>query len=78
MTEESVLRRGQGLNLALDTWAFAITFWAWNLIGPLASNYTKSLHLSPFENSMLVAIPVLVGSLGRIPVGALTDRYGGR
>ena len=25
-----------------------------------------------------MAVPVIVGSLGRIPVGALTDRYGGR
>jgi NNP family nitrate/nitrite transporter-like MFS transporter len=26
----------------------------------------------------MVAVPVVVGALGRIPVGALTDRYGGR
>ena len=26
----------------------------------------------------MVAVPVVVGSLGRIPVGALTDRFGGR
>ena len=26
----------------------------------------------------MVAVPVIVGSLGRIPLGALTDRYGGR
>ncbi|GAA2594904.1 MFS transporter [Actinomadura fulvescens] len=75
---ESALRRGQTLNLALATWTFAINFWAWNLIGPLASAYSRDLRLSAFQTSMLVAIPVLVGSLGRIPVGALTDRYGGR
>ncbi|HEU4545485.1 MAG TPA: MFS transporter [Microlunatus sp.] len=28
--------------------------------------------------ALLVAVPVIVGSLGRIIVGALTDRYGGR
>ncbi|MEU5883771.1 MFS transporter [Spirillospora sp. NPDC047279] len=77
-TANPALRRGQGLNLALATWTFAINFWAWNLIGPLASGYSRSLDLSSFQTSMLVAIPVLVGSLGRIPVGALTDRYGGR
>ena len=26
----------------------------------------------------MVAVPVVVGSLGRIPVGAMTDRFGGR
>lgn len=72
------LRRGQVPNLALATAAFAVTFWAWNLIGPLSGSYSKLLHLSPTQTSALVAIPVLVGSLGRIPVGALADKFGGR
>ena len=36
------------------------------------------MPLSSSEASMLVATPILVGSLGRIAVGPLTDRYGGR
>ncbi|MEV7006191.1 MFS transporter [Streptosporangium sp. NPDC051022] len=72
------LRRGQSANLALATAAFAITFWAWNLIGPLSGSYSRQLGLSPTQTSLLVAIPVLVGSLGRIPVGVLADRLGGR
>lgn len=66
------------VNLVLATIAFAVTFWAWNLIAPLSGTYSRQLGLSPTETSMLVAIPVLVGSLGRIPVGMLTDRLGGR
>lgn len=69
---------GQGRNLALATWAFAITFWAWNLIGPLAVRYAEEMHLSNTQKAAMVAMPVLVGAVGRIPVGALTDRYGGR
>lgn len=69
---------GQGLNLFLATLAFAISFWAWNLIGPLGVRYTEELGLSSGQKALLVAIPVLVGSLGRILSGALTDRYGGR
>lgn len=65
-------------NLTLAAIAFALTFWAWNLIGPLSSSYTKQLDLSPGQQSLLVATPVLVGSLGRIPVGVLTDKFGGR
>ncbi|WP_433253600.1 MFS transporter [Streptosporangium sp. CA-135522] len=72
------IRRGQTINLILATAAFAITFWAWNLIGPLSGGYSRQLGLSPTQTSMLVAIPVLVGSLGRIPVGVLADRLGGR
>lgn len=65
-------------NLTLATVAFALTFWAWNLIGPLSASYTDDLHLSPGQASLLIATPVLVGSLGRIPAGVLADKYGGR
>ncbi|MEU8619737.1 NarK/NasA family nitrate transporter [Streptomyces sp. NPDC048623] len=62
----------------MATIGFTLTFWAWNLIAPLASWYGDRLSLSSFQQSLLVAVPVLVGSLGRIPAGALTDRYGAR
>ena len=65
-------------NLLLATWAFAISFWAWNMIGPLAVRYADDLSLSAGQKSLLVAVPVLVGSVGRILAGALTDRFGGR
>ncbi|MFJ5776423.1 MFS transporter [Streptomyces sp. NPDC093094] len=64
--------------LALATAGFAVNFWAWALLSPLGPRFKDSLGLSSFEQSLLVAVPVVVGSLGRIPVGALTDRFGGR
>ena len=72
------LRSGQYKNLALATLAFAISFWAWNMIAPLGVRYTEQLGLTSGEKSLLVATPVLVGSLGRILAGALTDKFGGR
>ncbi|WP_433386066.1 MFS transporter [Micromonospora sp. KLBMP9576] len=73
-------RRGStaGVMLALATIGFAVNFWAWALLSPLATTFTTTLHLSSFQQSLLVAVPVVVGSLGRIPIGALTDRFGGR
>lgn len=65
-------------NLLLATWAFTISFWAWNMIAPLGVTYTESLGLSATQKSVLVATPVLVGSVGRILAGALADRYGAR
>ncbi|MFF7447981.1 MULTISPECIES: MFS transporter [unclassified Streptomyces] len=65
-------------NLAVATIGFTLTFWAWNLIAPLAGDLDDTLHMTSFAQSVLVAVPVLVGSLGRVPVGALTDRYGAR
>jgi NNP family nitrate/nitrite transporter-like MFS transporter len=55
-----------------------VNFWAWALLSPLGPRFKDSLGLSSFQQSLLVAVPVVVGSLGRIPVGALTDRFGGR
>lgn len=62
----------------LATLALAVNFWAWNLLGPLAPTYQEILSLSPFQVSLLVAVPALIGACARIPIGALTDRYGGR
>lgn len=76
--QEEVGLSGQGRNLALATFAFTATFWAWNIIGPLAVRYTEAMSLSGTQKALAVATPVLVGSVGRIPVGALTDRFGGR
>lgn len=64
--------------LMLATLGFLVNFWAWTLISPLGSAYQQDLSLSPFQQSFLVAVPVVVGSLGRVPVGAMTDRFGAR
>jgi NNP family nitrate/nitrite transporter-like MFS transporter len=65
-------------NLIVATNGFTVNFWAWALLGPLGPGVKERLGLSFAAQSLLVAVPVLVGSLGRIPVGALTDRYGAR
>ena len=64
--------------LALATLGFAVNFWAWALLSPLGPRYKELLGLSGSQQALIVAVPVIVGALGRIPVGALTDRFGGR
>ncbi|WP_218042024.1 MFS transporter [Streptomyces abyssomicinicus] len=64
--------------LGLATLGFAVNFWAWALLSPLGPRFKDGLGLTSFEQSLLVAVPVVVGSVGRVPVGALTDRFGGR
>ena len=69
------------LMLLMATAGFAVNFWAWALISPLGPMFRESGSLGTLTESdvaLLVAVPVLVGSLGRIVVGGLTDRYGGR
>src|SRR6187431_2566056 len=64
--------------LVLATLSFAISFAAWGLIGGLAPVFTDLYHLSASQTALLVAVPVLLGSLARLPMGMLTDRLGGR
>lgn len=64
--------------LFLATITLAINFWGWSLLSPLGVRYGAELSLSAIELSLLLAVPVLVGSLGRIVLGALTDKFGGR
>ncbi|MFF0473968.1 nitrate/nitrite transporter [Streptomyces sp. NPDC004284] len=64
--------------LLLATLGFTLCFWAWALLAPLGPRIRDDLGLSSFEQSLVVAVPVVVGALGRIPAGALTDRWGAR
>ncbi len=74
-------RRSPGLMLALATIGFAVNFWAWALLSPLGPLFRENGVLGTMSESrvaLMVAVPVLVGSIGRIVVGALTDKLGGR
>jgi NNP family nitrate/nitrite transporter-like MFS transporter len=67
--------------LAMATIGFAVNFWAWALLSPLGPLFREEGTLGPLSESdvaLMVAVPVIVGSLGRIVVGALTDKLGGR
>lgn len=64
--------------LVLATISFALSFAAWGLVGGLASVFTTRYALSASQTALLVAVPVLLGSLARLPMGMLTDRLGGR
>jgi NNP family nitrate/nitrite transporter-like MFS transporter len=65
-------------NLALGTLAFALCFTSWSLIAPFAKTFKHNLGLNYTQALLLTAVPVVLGSLLRIPMGVLTDRYGGR
>jgi MFS transporter, NNP family, nitrate/nitrite transporter len=64
--------------LIMATLAFTVSFAAWSLLAPLAPQFQKQYHLSDFAVSLMIAVPVILGSLARIPMGVLTDRFGGR
>ena len=68
----------QSRHLLLGTVSFTVCFAAWGLISAFAPHFRQLLHLSATQTAFLVAVPVLLGSLARIPMGMLTDRFGGR
>ncbi|MFN8160861.1 MAG: MFS transporter [Solirubrobacterales bacterium] len=70
--------QGNPSALALGTIAFTLCFYAWALLGPLGPDLQDQLGLSDTQLALTVSIPVVLGSLMRIPLGVLTDRYGGR
>lgn len=65
-------------HLALGTISFTICFAAWGLNSAFAPQFRKAMDLTATQSAALVAAPVLLGSLARIPLGMLTDRLGGR
>jgi NNP family nitrate/nitrite transporter-like MFS transporter len=64
--------------LAIATLGYLLSAWAWALLAPLAPLLRKTFGLTAVQQAMIVSIPVVVGALGRVPVGALTDRLGAR
>ncbi len=64
--------------LILATVAFTVCFAVWGLVAPLAPLFRERYGLSTTQAGVLVAVPVLLGSLARIPLGIVTDRFGGR
>ena len=66
------------LALGLATVAMIVCFMSWSNFAPLAGELAIKFHLSVSQRTLLLATPVLLGSIMRIPVGILSDRYGGK
>lgn len=64
--------------LVMATLAFAVSFAVWTLLSPLATEFQQKYKIDDFAISVLIAVPVILGSLARIPMGVLTDKFGGR
>lgn len=64
--------------LTSSTFSFTICFMVWMIFAVIGIPIKKQLGLSETEFGILTALPVLSGSLIRIPLGIWTDRFGGR
>ncbi len=70
--------RKQWTVLGMNTVAFAVNFAVWTMFSIIGIKIKQELNLSETEFGILVATPILTGSITRLPLGILTDMYGGR
>jgi NNP family nitrate/nitrite transporter-like MFS transporter len=70
--------RGHTPTLIASFLHFDISFMLWVALGALGIFIAQDLQLSPAEKGMMVATPILSGSLLRVPIGLLSDRFGGK
>lgn len=75
--DASQLRKAWSV-LIVSTLAFTVCFMIWMMFAVIGIPLKKDLGLNATEFGLLTAMPVLSGSLIRVPLGIWTDRYGGR
>lgn len=78
MKDNSTADTGHRTTLVACFLHFDLSFMLWVLLGALGIYITESVRLSPAEKGLVVAIPILSGSLLRVPLGLLSDRIGGK
>ncbi|MCS4502666.1 putative nitrate transporter NarT [wastewater metagenome] len=75
---EGVTRPDQYRALTLSTVAFTVCFAVWTIFSVLGVKIKQELGLNETEFGILIATPVLTGSISRIFLGIWTEQYGGR
>ncbi len=77
-TLHGVTRADQYRALGLSTFAFTVCFAVWTIFSIIGVKIKGELGLSDTQFGLLVATPVLTGSVSRIFLGVWTEQFGGR
>lgn len=64
--------------VVMSTLAFTVCFMIWMMFAVIGIPIKQTLGLNETQFGVLIAMPVLTGSLIRLPLGMWTDRFGGR
>jgi NNP family nitrate/nitrite transporter-like MFS transporter len=74
----ATLRRKQISVVTMSTLSFTVCFAVWMMFAVIGIPIKKMLGLNETQFGLLAAMPVLTGSLIRLPLGMWTDKFGGR
>ncbi len=78
LAKVNVSEGDRGRALALSTVAFTACFAVWTIFSIIGVAIKAEIGLNEFQFGLLVATPVLTGSITRLFLGVLTEKYGGR
>lgn len=78
MNVSTVSKGAQNRALTASTLAFTVCFAVWTIFSIIGIKIKAELGLNDTEFGLLVATPVLTGSLSRLFLGIWADQYGGR
>ena len=68
----------QKMQLPLQTFSLVIGFMVWVILSSLMSYIKQDITLTPGQISWITAVPVILGSILRVPIGYWTNRFGAR
>ena len=71
-------RSGHPPTLIASFLHFDVSFMLWVMLGALGIYIAEGIKLNASQKGLMVAVPILSGSLMRIPLGMLADRFGGK
>ena len=78
MNVTNVTRGEQRQALTTSTLAFTVCFAVWTMFSIIGLKIKMQLGLTDTQFGILVATPILTGSLSRVFLGVWADQYGGR
>ncbi|MGW7799035.1 nitrate/nitrite transporter [Staphylococcus xylosus] len=64
--------------LTLQSLSLVVGFMAWSIIAPLMPFISQDVHITSSQLSIILAIPVILGSILRVPFGYLTNIIGAK
>lgn len=75
---DDIKRDGRSAVLVVSTLTFTLFFAVWVMFAIVGLPMRAEFGLTESQFATLIALPILIGSLLRVPMGMLADRYGGR